>query len=236
MVETESATGSLAPQPILNKLEHLGYYLLPRTHAHSPGHSGLLVFLVAGPGPDVAFVPHTLQTRVLDVDHTAHWTRFDAGTPVTSVRTVVPGKFILRDRQDQEVEFFVFGGALTAETVSNGSIYSFQSRAPVLMMTRTSHSIATHLAVEVEVLLAEQRAIFYTAEHTFLKRLSQIDPFQLYLTCLQTILDRYEHVEPLRDQYRDFYHMLKMEKAWLLETGQWPKQTTPLQELLKLPN
>jgi hypothetical protein len=236
MVETESANGLLAPQPILNKLEHLGYYLLPRTHAHSPGHSGLLVFLVAGPGPDVAFVPHTLQTRVLDVDHTAHWTRFEATTPVTSVRTVIPGKFILRDRQDQEVEFFVFGGALTAETVSNGSIYSFQSRAPVLMMTRTSHNIATHLAVEVEVLLAEQRAIFYAAEHTFLKRLSQVDPFQLYLTCLQTILDRYEHVEPLRDQYRDFFHMLKMEKAWLIETGQWPQQTTPLQALLELAN
>lgn len=234
MTEAEFTNGSLAAQPILSKLEHLGYYLLPRTHAHSPGHSGLLVFLYAGPGPDVTFVPQSLQTRVLDVDHTVRWVRFDAATPFSSVRTVVPGKIVLHDQRHQEVEFFVFGGALTAEAIRGGSIYSFHSRAPVLMTSRVSHSIATHLAVEAEVLLAEQRAIFYTEEQWFLKQLSEADPFQLYLACLQAILARYERIASLRDQYRDFYQALQMERAWLVETEQWTEPVTTLPELLKL--
>lgn len=233
MEEIEFSNDVVTSQPVLNKLQHLGYYLLPRTHAHSPGHSGLLVFLYARAAPDAAFVPHAIHTRVLGHDHTIHWTTFEASTPVSSVRTVAPGKFILRDLESNEVEFFLFGGALTAETIGSGCIFSLHSRAPVLMMSRTAHSIATHLAVEVEVLLAEQRALFYNAEQLFLKKLAEIDPFQLYVVCLQAILARYEQIAPLRDQYRDFYQALQREKTWLLETGQWTEPMTTLPALLK---
>ena len=234
MTDIRFREGVPVAQPILHKLHNLGYYLLPRTHAHSPGHSGLLVLLHSGPGGDVAFVPHAIETRVVGHDAAVHWTSFEASTPVSSVRTVAPGKFVLRDAAHQEAEFFVFGGALTAESTEGGTIYSLYSRAPVLAMSRTSHTVATHLAVEVEVLLAEQRALLYADEQSFLQRLVEVEAFPLYLTCLQTILNHYEQVTALRRQYVDFYHALLAEKAWLQETGQWPERVPPLPQLLKL--
>jgi hypothetical protein len=226
--------GTLVAQPILRKLHNLGYYLLPRTHADSPGHSGLLVLLHEGPRPDVAFVPHSLQTRIVGQDGTIHWATFEAGTTFPSVRSVVPGKMILRDENGNEVEFFVFGGSLTAGVADGDTVYSFYSRPPVLPVSRTYHNVATHLAVEVEVLLAEQRAALLTADQAFLGRLVDADAFRLYLSCLDAILRRYTQVPDLRRHYNDFYHALLAEKGWLQETKQWPQSVPSLATLLHL--
>lgn len=235
MAESDFREGALVAPPIFQRLRNLGYFLLPRTHEHSPGHSGLLVLLQDNPAPGVAFVPHSMHACVVGHDGAVHWTSFEPTTTVTSVRDVAPGKVILRDRDNQDVEFFVFGAALTAEAAHEGTIYSLHSRAPVLATNRTHHSVATHLAVEVEVLLAEQRARLYAAEESLLQCLVQIDPFLLYETCLQAILTRYEQVPPLRHQYPDFFHALQVEKEWLIATGQWPHTVGELSELLKLP-
>jgi hypothetical protein len=217
---------------MLTKLENLGYYPLPRTHAGSPGHSGLLVLLHAGGHPDAAFVPHSLHAWVIGQDKSVHWMSFEADTMFSSVRTVTPGKIVLRDQDSREVEFFVFGGALTAGAVAGGAVYSFHSHAPVLTISRTYHNIATHLAVEVEVLLAEQRAALLAEEQAFLQGLAEIDPFRLYLSCLDAILTRYGQVTALHRRYHDFFQALQAEKAWLVETGQWTEKVAGLAELL----
>jgi len=218
-------------QSIVHRMEHWGYYLLPRSHPHSPGYTGLLVAIRKTP-TKAHFDPKSMRLRLRDKDSIASWTTLRVKTPHRGSRHLCPGRVVLRDRMDKQVEFFAFGGSLEAASVPGETVYSLRSPAPILEITNRLESIPDQLASETEVMIGELQARWEANDEEFARRLAQVDPLQFYLASLHSILVRYKQSSTLQRSFPGFYVVLLEETEWLAEAGQWPVAPPRLEELL----
>jgi hypothetical protein len=129
------------------------------------------------------------------------------------------------------MEFFTFGGFLEAASIPGETVYSLRSLAPILDLNGSPESVADQLAFETEAMIAEQDARWGSSENEFLRLLAQMQPLELYLTCLQSILQRYQESPALRRSFYHFYAALLREKKWLLEVGQYPAMPHDLNQV-----
>jgi hypothetical protein len=93
---------------VLDEMEDWGYYLLPRAHLHSPGHTGLRI-AIRGTPTKLHFDPELVRLRLRDKTGSADWTTLELGSPDQGTRRVCPGRVTVRDRLDKRVHFFTFG-------------------------------------------------------------------------------------------------------------------------------
>lgn len=223
---------------ILQVMEDWGYYLLPKFHPHSPGHTGLLIAIRKEP-TGKHFDPQSMRLwlRLLRNKHDeVRWATLWIDSPIElriggSIH-VCPGRVMLRDRTDKRVSFFVFGGSLEAVSVPAETVYSLRSPAPILQITEKLESVPDLLAFEIEELMGELQVQWGLDEEGFARRRAQVDPLQFYLATLNSILARYEHDHTLQETSREFYLALRNEKRWMMERGQWPTLAPELEELL----
>jgi hypothetical protein len=216
--------------PLLQQMEHWGYYLLPKSHPDSLGYTGLLVAIREKP-TGMHFDPVTLHLR-LRQDEQARWGTLGLESAVEKSTFVCPGRVILRDRKLKEVEFFTFGGSLEALSVPAESVYSLRSPAPILAVTEMLESPADQFAFDTEVMLARFNAKWGLDEEGFERRLAQVTATQFYLANFHAILQRYEKSRALREQHHHFYHVLLKEKKWLEDANEWPSVPPMLETLL----
>lgn len=225
---------ALLQPSMIERLQRVGYYLLPRTHDTSPGHTGLLIMLRPRPHPEALADPESLHLRLQVPDGTVHWTTMDAETPFSQIRTVSPGRIHVFEHDGGETGFFTFGGTLAAEKVDSGVVYMLFSPAPILYLAAGDVTFGSHLAREVEAKLAQEHAQSGIDDQTFLRRLVDAEPQQLYITLLDKVLSHYEGSPALRRGNPNFYHDLEKEKNWLVESSQWPMPLTRLSDWLRL--
>lgn len=218
-------------EAMLNKLETVGYHTPPPPHKSAPGHTGLMVLLHQQP-IETDFDPQSIHLKVHNWDGTVHWTTFEIDTAFPSERSICPGKAIVSSRSGDEVSFFVFGGKLEGMLMAGKTLYSVQSSAPILSLTHQIHDVDTQLAVEAEALLAQVQAELGWPDQPYWHRLIEIDPFQLYIASINTILNRYELSAALRQAEHHYYEALKEEKVRLIQTQKWPDPVPTLHELL----
>ncbi len=225
-------------QSILQVMENWGYYLLPKPHPDSPGHTGLLVAIRKQP-TGKHFDPQSMRVwlRLLHAGHeevrwTTLWIDSPRELPIRGSIQVCPGRVLLRDRRDKRVSFFVFGGSLEAVSVPDETVYSLRSGAPILQVTENKESVSDQLAFETEELMGELQVRWGLDDEGFARRLAQVDPLQFYLGALNSILARYEHDHALQETFREFYLVLHNERRWLVERGQWPATPPSVEELL----
>ncbi len=222
-------------QSILHLMENWGYYLLPKSHPHSPGYTGLLVAIRKRP-TERHFDPHSMRLRLRDEHGEAEWTRLwlesPLELPIEGSMHVCPGEVVLHDRTDKRVDFFIFGGSLEMVCVPGETVYSLRSPAPILKVTNSLESVPDQLASETEALIGEVQVKWGSNEKGFAQRLVQVDPLEFYLAVLNSILVRYEQDHTLQETYDEFYRVLRKEKRWLLERGQRPTPPLRLEELL----
>lgn len=223
---------------ILQVMENWGYYLLPKSHPQSPGHTGLLVAIRKQP-TGKHFDPQSLRLwlRLLRDEHeearwTTLWIDSPRELPIKGSIHACPGRVVLRDRRDKRVSFFVFGGSLEAVSVPGETVYSLRSPAPILQITENLESVPDQLAFETEEHLGELQVKWGLDEEGFAKRRAQVDPLQFYLASLNSILARYEQDPALQETSQEFYLALRNEQRWLIERRQWPTDIPELEELL----
>jgi len=221
----------MSTQSVLNQMENRGYYLLPKSHAHSPGYAGLLVAIRKTP-TKMHFDPEAIQLRLRSIDGTATWMTLTLKASVQESRHVCPGQVILRDRVDKRVHFFVFGGSLEIASGPDETVYSLRSPAPTLELTEHAESTPNQLASETEALIGEQRARWGSDETGFAERLAHMDPLPFYLSSLHSILVRYEGSRALHASFHDLYDALLREKEWLRGAGHWSATPPRLEDLL----
>ena len=221
----------MSEQSVVHQMENWGYYLLPKQHPHSPGYSGLLVAIRETP-TEMHFDPESMRLRLTDAHGAADWTTQSLRWFFRGTRRVFPGRVILRDRIDKRVAFFAFGGSVEATHIPGEAVYSLRSPAPVLRLTGPPETTPDQLAFETEVALGELAARWIPNEDEFARRLAQMNPLQLYLASLHSILARYKQTFALREIFHDLYNALLAEKRWLMKTGQWPATPLSLEELL----
>lgn len=218
-------------QSILHLMENWGYYLLPKSHPHSPGYTGLLVAIRKKP-TGRHFDPQSMRLRLRDEHGEAEWTTLRLEPPSQGSMHVCPGPVVLLDRTNKRVDFFVFGGSLEATSVPDETVYSLRSPAPILRVTENLESVPNQLVSETEALIGELQARWGSNEEGFACRLAQVDPLQFYLAALNSILARYGEDHTLQEISGEFYLALGNEKRWLMERGEWPTTPPELEGLL----
>ena len=216
---------------ILNEMKDWGYRLLPQTHSHSPGYSGLRIAIRETP-TKLHFDPESNRLRLRDRTGSADWTMLKLESPDRGIGHVCPGRVIVRDRLDKRVVFFTFGGSLEVASAPGVIVYWLHSPAPVLELAEPEESIPDQLACETEALMATLQARWGSNDSGFAQRLAHVEPLQFYLASLYSILLRYSQSQALRDTFEDFYNALLEEKRWLVETGRWSAQPLMLEALL----
>lgn len=221
-------------QSILHLMENWGYYLLPKPHPQCPGYTGLLVAIRKKP-TGKHFDPQSIHLRLCDEHGEAEWARLSLESPselpIEGSMHVCPGRVVLRDRSDKRVGFFVFGGSLEAVSIPGETVYSLRSLAPVLQITEGLQSIPDQLAFETEELIGEAQGKWGLNDKGFARRLAQVDPFQLYLAVLNSILARYEQDHALQETFHRLHLALHSEKRWLMERGEWLATPPTMEEL-----
>ncbi|MGE5140398.1 MAG: hypothetical protein ACM3JD_13105 [Rudaea sp.] len=215
---------------ILEQMEHWGYYLLPPTYAESPGYTGLLVALREHPTLK-HFDPESLSIPLVRPDGRIEETRMTLEHPSAAARVCI-GPVALTDRKNKQERFFTYGGTLESTSVPGETVYSLRSSAPILWLSAQGTCGGDHLASETGLLLAETRAGFGEREDEFYRRLSSLEPLALYVACLYSIFEDYEHSPDLRDSFPECHMLLHKEKRWLERVGLWTSEPISLSDLV----
>jgi hypothetical protein len=220
-------------QSLLKTMEHLGYGLLSPSHRDSPGYTGLLVAIRKQP-TGRHYDPRTLRFPLRDAKGTATVRTLSLLSPPADSSQVRPGRVILSDRFDKRIEFFTFGGSLEVSWEPSEMMCLLRSDAPILELTAPEETIPDQLAAETGSLIAEAHARWGRDDEEFSRRVAEVDPFQFYLACLQSLLLRYECSQALRKVYHECRDALLREKEWLITQGLWPANPPTLEDLLSL--
>ena len=215
---------------LVDQVENWGFYVLPKSHPNSPGHSGLLVAIRETP-TRMHFDPETVCLQTVNQDGSPHWRTYRIGPPLARSVRVCPTDVRVFDRLSKEIEFFTFGGSLDSVSVPGETVYSLRSPVPVLQLTNMSGSLPNQLASETEALVAELRAK-EADEQDFTRRLSRVDPFQFYVATLRTILASYRRSPSLRESFKDLYTMLLEEEFWLEAAFDLSSEPSSVKQLL----
>ncbi len=217
---------------LVYRMEHWGYYLLPQSHPHCPGYTGLLVAMRKTP-TEKHFDPESMRIQLVNPSGMPDWTVLNLQTPLSKSRRVYPGSLNLCDRLNQEETFFTFGGTLESLAVTGETIYSLRSAAPILWLTSNGDGLADQLAAEFGHMLGELHARFGAKDEAFYRRVAKLDPLMLYIASLHSIFDEYEKTASLRGSYPKLHTLLHEEQKWLEESDQWSHSPETLAELLQ---
>lgn len=146
---------------------------------------------------------------------------------------VCPGHIRISDRFQKVVNVFSFGGQVVITAVSDHTLCQFTSPAPFLEVTDGCPTTVL-LVNEVDILLAEQRArLNPRTPGDFDNKLITIEPFLLYLSCLNAIRIKIVQSSHFSDStWRHFKHDLNVEITRLQHADRWPASIPNLTELI----
>jgi hypothetical protein len=224
-------TGESERSHLLNQIENWGFYLLPKSHRNSLGHTGLLVAIREHP-TDAHFDPETLHVRILDEDGVPEWTRFGLEWHYQKSCRVCAGRVILRDRKKKKVEFFTFGGSLESFAVSDEIVYSLRSSAPIIHVVEKPETPGDAFVFETEVQLAKLRARWSGDDADVYRRMGQADPLKLYLASVDAVLTQLNNAPQMSGHQAELEKTLREERHWLEHMGQWPVTLCTLEQIL----
>jgi hypothetical protein len=218
---------------ILRRMEHWGYYLLPKSHPGSPGYGGLQV-AIREEATRKHFDPETVDLYVIGYDGAPCRTKLHRDTQV-GPRRVPLTHVILDDRMGgRAAKFFTYGGLLEAIYARHEAVFTLRTPVPLLDLTTARMTISEELAVETERLLATLQAEWGRDDEGFARRLALIDPVKLYRATIHSLIDECEAagVQHCSDA---FLPMLREERAWLARHDEGPGVLPALEQLLAPP-
>lgn len=206
----------------LAEQKHLGYVLHPPRRPSEPGYSRLDALLLPQPSGQ-HFDPYFLRLWVAtgdgkqaDRQGISHQTIEHPWNGEERLR-VCAGQVDLVDRYGKQLDAFTFGGELRIDAADEHTGVALLSPAPILLMhdlraDSGNGPVATLLAQETEILLAQRRAFWEATPEEFEQRLARVEPLKLYLTCLQAIQQRFTRLPSASENMiQQFRHMLRLE-------------------------
>ena len=173
------------------------------------------------------FISSTPTKRYFDV-HNAHFSVESIDNGLTSIVVshpwpyqksfhICPGVVILEDQKGDREEVFTFGGHLEIKQHDNQTECNLTSTAPILEISDTT-PLHQFLIEEIEIILAEQRAK-YTNVNAYETQLCKVDPFKLYLACINAITKKLESFEHKDRSYQHLLIELHTQKHRLAAAG-----------------
>ena len=140
--------------------------------------------------------------------------------------------------QGETLRAFSFGGLLRA-TVEMGDLFcELTTNAPIFMLQNEPVSVSEVIASEIMDFLAQDAVKLVGHEDELYKRLSNFEPYQLFLSCLVSLKKRVEAV-PMA-QRREGYHKLvsNLNRAIQIvhDADGWDGNSPSLEDLLSANN
>ena len=213
----------------LQHLETFGYYPLPRTHADSPGYSGLLVVVRKKPQDHE---PERIQLRLHDWTGNTSMVNLHADIDEGQSYIVCPGRISIQSLKEREVTFYSFGGSIESEVLAEETIYSLRSTAPVLELVTARETSADLLADEAEILIAETMAQQRLSTDEMQHRLVKAGPEAVYLAVLQSLVGEDEE-SAVAQLHPDLFKVLQNEQKWYKRNQRWPVNAHNLASLVQ---
>jgi len=214
----------------LHQLEVLGYEVLPRPHAHSPGYSGVRLVL---PQHAVGHELGSLVLTVIDWQGQPHITKFHAETSANEYLTVGIGRINVRSQSESEGVFYTFGGELSVERLAQETILMISSAAPILELIPKQNTPANLLAAEAEAMMGRVEAAKGWSHFELMEHLMAAGPLTTYLAVIQSVITWYDEASSLRHLHPELVSLLQSEKEWHRRSGQWSIIQPDLQTLVK---
>ncbi len=170
----------------------LGYSQLKVRISGKPTQRFFDVKLLSVPTFDGRFFRHT------------HITRHELA-PTETFKACI-GELGMETYQGETLRGFSFGGNLRASVEMGDLFCELTSNAPIFMLQNEPVSVSEVIASEIMDFLAQDAVKLAGHEDELYKRLSNFEPYQLFLSCLVSLKKRVEAV-PMA-QRREGYHKL----------------------------
>ncbi len=208
----------------LNRLETLGYYLLPQPHPDSPGYTGLLVVVRKAP---FGHEPEMIRIPLYEWGSKLSIAKLHAEMEEPKTFVICPGKVVVRSKNEREATFYTFGGNLESELLEAETVFSFRSTAPILELVSEEETLVDLLAEETEILFAKTEAQQDLSSKELLVRLVKAGPENVYLAVLQSLLTAD------RSYDQEFINLLNSELSWYQKMGRWPLFPRDIAEIVQ---
>lgn len=209
----------------------LGYYFHPSEVADHPGHPRLDIIIPAKPthrhfDPQKARFSVAARNDIQQLIVHHPWT-------MRKQYRVSPGLIIITDRKEKRVEAYSFGGDLEIVSNTDRTVCALVSPAPIFPLF-TTHDLPMWLMCEFEILLAEQEADWDPRHpHEFEAHAATVDPFLLYVSCLQALQDKADGLHgEMTGLDQQGFHFVQTEIERLQREGKWPLRLPALDQLL----
>jgi hypothetical protein len=215
------------------KLNSIGYDFGPSKYSPALGYSWLKVVISSNPTQRF-FDVKLLSLPTFDgqsLRHT-HITRHELAPDETFQACL--GELKLESYQGESIQAFSFGGNLRAK-VEMGDLYcEFTSNAPIFIMEADPDSINGLIADEILDLLAEYGSELAGDDDELYSRLSKIEPYPLFLSCLVSMQKRSDSVPMAvrRESYHKVSANIKRAFQIVCDTDGWDGNAPSLEDLL----
>ena len=215
------------------KLNSIGYDFGPSKYSPALGYSWLKV-LISGNPTQRFFDVKMLNIPTFDGQflHHTRITRHELAPDETF--QVCLGELRLETYQGESIQAFSFGGNLRANVVMSDLYCEFTSNAPIFTMEDEPTSVSGVIADEVLDLLAEYESKLAGHDDELYSRLSKIEPYQLFLSCLVSMQKRSDNI-PLairRERYHKVSANIKHAFQTVCDQDKWDGNAPSLEDLL----
>jgi hypothetical protein len=219
-------------ESLFDLMKDWGYYTLETPHPGSPGYTGLVVAIRKQPTAK-HFDPETVHLCRRDDYGLPKGTTLSLISPLAEeAGTVCPGIIRLRDRIGKEVDFYTFGGSLETAVRPGEMVVVVRSPAPILELTDKEETVQDELAAETGALLGRVEINWLEDEKGFSHRLASVDPLQLYVATVNSLLQQFEEDPTLAQGCEaPLYQVIQRERDWLISQDQWPENSPSVEEL-----
>ena len=202
-------------------IRDLGYKFSPPDREHAPGGQQLIIKIHHQPTYHHFDPEHVIISAWTEEGYPDTLTLHHPWTFGEEYRGY-PGRIHMIDRRGEEAHAFSFGGQWLVQSQEDLTLLKLSSTAPILDCN-PANMIVNLLADEVEVLMAEQRALRRTRKIDPLRTARVCDPMTVYTACLQSLSQKYRRLEATPSpSILKFHQFLETEIAVLEEQGLMP--------------
>jgi len=199
----------------------LGYYFSEPDDHHAPGGLHLVIQIHHHPTFH-HFDPEQVRADIWSANGLPETLTFRHPWTFGEKYPGLPGRIHMIDRKGKEAHAFSFGGQWEIHDQDDLTRFQLDSTAPILDCNRSDARISL-LADEVEVLMAEHRALRHSLQSTISPVRQLCDPLLVYAASLKELSEKYRHLEAgVSPTLLEFYRFLLGEIAILEERSQMP--------------
>ena len=213
------------------KTLELGYWFSPPESKGAPGGNRLEISLPESPIGEF-FTPISVHLSVKSRQDFPEKLKIIHPWTFGQNYQLLPGVIEIIPTDGEKVEAFTLGGDLEIEMRDTMTTCIVTSPAPILEIT-SNGTIEDLFIEELQILLAERRAVLLNEANDYDDRIIDAPPMELYAAMLNALIDKFDHSHHKEDpQLLELIHFLHAEKRRLQDEDLLPMVAPSLEELL----